>query len=115
VDAVVVRKASRACWGALLEAGISIWEYDPTMYHTKVMVVDELWTSVGSTNFDNRSFRINDEANLNVLDAEFAAGQARQFEADKARSTEMTLERWRKRPLLERLTERLAALLRSQL
>ncbi len=115
VDAVVVRKASRACWGELLEAGVRIWEYEPTMYHTKVMVVDGVWTSVGSTNFDNRSFRINDEANLNVLDPEFAAGQARQFEEDKGRAREMTLERWRSRPWRERATERLASLLRSQL
>ena len=55
------------------------------MYHVKVVIVDEVWTSVGSTNFDNRSFRLNDEANLNVLDAEFAAGQVRVFEEDKVR------------------------------
>ena len=115
VDAQVVRKASRACWGELLEAGIAIYEYQPTMYHTKVMVVDDLWTSVGSTNFDNRSFRLNDEANLNILDADFAGGQVRQFEADKGRSREMTLAWWRARPWHERASERLAGLLRSQL
>src|SRR6185503_18770981 len=75
-DATVVRKASRSRWGDLLEAGIALYEYQPTMYHTKVMVVDDLWTSVGSTNFDNRSFRLNDEANLNILDAQFALEQA---------------------------------------
>ena len=64
---------SRSRWGPLLEAGVEIYEYQPTMYHSKVMIVDGLWTSVGSTNFDNRSFRLNDEANLNVLDEEFAA------------------------------------------
>ncbi len=114
-DATVVRKASRSRWGDLLEAGIAIYEYQPTMYHTKVMVVDDLWTSVGSTNFDNRSFRLNDEANLNILDAEFAEGQTRLFEADKARSKEMTLDRWRKRPWHQRVTEWLAGLLRLQL
>ena len=84
IDSKVVRRASRSLWGPLLEAGIAIYEYQPTMYHVKVVVVDEVWTSVGSTNFDNRSFRLNDEANLNILDAGFAAGQTRVFEKDKA-------------------------------
>ncbi|HTK40301.1 MAG TPA: phospholipase D-like domain-containing protein [Gemmatimonadales bacterium] len=114
-DAMVVRKASRSRWGDLLQAGIAIYEYQPTMYHAKVMVVDDLWTSVGSTNFDNRSFRLNDEANLNILDAEFAVGQARLFEADKARSKEMTLDRWRGRPWHQRAADWLAGLLRLQL
>ena len=85
------------------------------MYHVKVMVVDDIWTSVRSTNFDDRSFRLNDEANLNVLDAEFGRRQARVFAEDKARSREVTLEAWRNRPLWERLQERWASLLRSQL
>jgi cardiolipin synthase len=114
-DAVVVRRASRSLWGPLLEAGVAIHEYQPTMYHVKVVVVDDVWTSVGSTNFDNRSFRLNDEANLNILDAEFAAGQATQFEADKARSRRITLEEWRRRPWRERAVEWLAGLVRLQL
>ena len=80
IDQKLVRRASRSLWEPLLEAGIAIYEYQPTMYHVKVVVVDEVWTSVGSTNFDNRSFRLNDEANLNVLDPEFAASQAKVFE-----------------------------------
>jgi cardiolipin synthase len=115
IDARVVRRASRSLWEPLLEAGVAIYEYQPTMYHTKVMVVDEILTSVGSTNFDNRSFRLNDEANLNILDAEFAAGQARQFEEDKKRSTQLTLEWWRNRPWHQRTVEWLAGLLRLQL
>jgi cardiolipin synthase len=114
-DAKVVRRASRSLWGGLLEAGVAIYEYQPTMYHVKVMVVDEVWTSVGSTNFDNRSFRLNDEANLNILDAELAAGQATMFEADKAKSRRITLEEWRRRPWSERGLEWLAGLLRLQL
>ncbi|HJR18029.1 MAG TPA: phospholipase D-like domain-containing protein [Gemmatimonadales bacterium] len=114
-DARVVRRASRSRWEPLLEAGVAIYEYQPTMYHTKVMVVDDLLTSVGSTNFDNRSFRLNDEANLNILDAEFAAGQARQFEEDKRHSKQLTLEWWRSRPWRERAVEWLAGLLRLQL
>ena len=115
IDQKLVRRASRSLWEPLLEAGIAIYEYQPTMYHVKVVVVDEVWTSVGSTNFDNRSFRLNDEANLNVLDPEFAASQAKVFEQDKARSRRVTLEEWRRRPWRERATDRLAGILRLQL
>ncbi len=73
IDTDVVRRASRATWGPLLEAGAEIYEYQPTMFHCKVLIVDGLLVSVGSTNFDTRSFRLNDEANLNVYDAAFAA------------------------------------------
>jgi len=115
IDSKIVRRASRSLWGPLLEAGVAIYEYQPTMYHVKVVVVDEVWTSVGSTNFDNRSFRLNDEANLNILDAGFAETQAREFEKDKAKARRITLEEWRRRPWRERATERLAGLLRLQL
>jgi cardiolipin synthase len=115
IDQKMVRRASRALWGPLLEAGVAIYEYQPTMFHVKVAVVDEIWTSVGSTNFDNRSFRLNDEANLNVFDTDFAEGQARVFEEDKQRARRITLEEWRRRPWQERAIERVAALLRLQL
>jgi cardiolipin synthase len=98
----------------LLEAGVAIYEYQPTMFHCKVMVIDDRWTSVGSTNFDNRSFRLNDEANLNVLDREFAAKQAEVFERDKERCRRITIDQWRRRPMREKAVERLAGLLRSQ-
>ncbi len=114
-DVVLTRWASRARWGPLLEAGVRIHEYHPTMYHCKVMAVDDLWVSVGSTNFDNRSFRLNDEANLNVYDREFATRQARITRDDLAVSRMMTLEQWRRRPTRERVTDWLAGLLRSQL
>ena len=115
IDSKVVRRASRSQWGALLEAGAAIYEYQPTMFHVKVAVVDEVWTSVGSTNFDNRSFRLNDEANLNVFDADFARAQARVFEEDKARARRITLEEWRSRPWRERAVDWIAGLLRLQL
>ena len=85
------------------------------MYHCKVLVVDGLWVSVGSTNFDNRSFRLNDEANLNVLDRDFARRQAADFERDLARSRRVTLEEWENRPWTEKAKERFFALFRSQL
>jgi cardiolipin synthase len=115
IDVKVVRPASRTRWGELLRGGIKIYEYQPTMYHCKIMIVDDTWVSVGSTNFDNRSFRLNDEANLNVLDGRFAAGLAREFERDKSRSRLVTLERWRHRPRHERLSEFAVRLLRRQL
>jgi len=85
------------------------------MFHCKVLVVDELLVSVGSTNFDVRSFRLNDEANLNVYDAAFAKRQLGIFEADLARSQRVTLEAWRARPWHEKLLERAASLIAWQL
>ena len=104
-DEPIVRRASRGRWGRLLEAGIEIFEFQPTMYHCKVMVVDGLWTSVGSTNFDSRSFRLNDEANLNILDAEFARRETENFADDRRRSKQITLAEWKRRPLREKATE----------
>ena len=115
IDSDVVRSASRARWGPLLEAGALIAEYQPTMYHCKVLIVDGLLVSIGSTNFDNRSFRLNDEASLNVLDAEFAAEQTVTFDADLARARPISLEQWRNRPLREKLTEQMASLFGAQL
>jgi len=113
-DTAVTRRASRSRWGKLLEAGVKIYEFQPTMYHCKVMVVDECWTTVGSTNFDNRSFRLNDEANLNVLNEAFAKNQIRVFSDDLKRSSEVSLADWRNRPRLEKIADFLAGLFRSQ-
>ena len=115
IDSDTVRSASRAKWGPLLAAGAQIAEYRPTMYHCKVLVVDGLLVSVGSTNFDNRSFRLNDEATLNIIDAAFALEQTAIFEADLARSRTVSFAEWEDRPLKERLMERLASILGSQL
>ena len=115
IDSDTVRNASRALWGPLLEAGAVIAEYEPTMFHCKVMIIDGLLVSVGSTNFDNRSFRLNDEATLNIVDAAFAKEQTVVFEADLARSNPITFAQWSARPLREKLVERFASLIRSQL
>ena len=115
IDAEVTRKASRSRWGDLLQAGVEIYEFQPTMFHCKVMIVDDLWVSVGSTNFDNRSFRLNDEANLNILDESFAREQSRVFAEDKQKTAAVTYEMWKKRPWTEKLAEHAAGLLRSQL
>ena len=115
IDSETVRKASRATWGPMLQAGIEIAEYSPTMFHVKGLVVDGTFSSVGSTNFDNRSFRLNDEANLNVMGAEFGQAQLAVFERDWARSRKITLAMWQQRPLTERFWEFLASFLHAQL
>lgn len=114
-DSEIVAGASRALWGELLDAGVEIYEYQPAMYHCKVIIVDDLWVSVGSTNFDDRSFRLNDEANLNVYDAKFAAEQVIAFDADKSESRLMTRSEFKDRSALGKLWEQIAVSLRRQL
>ena len=113
-DADAVGEASRAGWGDLLERGAEIYEYQPTMFHCKVLTVDGLWSSVGSTNFDNRSFRLNDEANLNVYDQEFAQRQIADFKEDLKRSRRVTFEEWKARPWTEKLRQQALALFNAQ-
>jgi cardiolipin synthase len=115
IDTHTVREASRACWGDLLKAGVEIYEYQPTMFHCKLLVVDEYLVSVGSTNFDNRSFKLNDEANLNIYDQDFAKQQSAVFAGDIAKSKRITLEAWTRRSLTEKLVEKIVTLLDTQL
>jgi cardiolipin synthase len=115
IDKAVVRQASRASWGDLLAAGMEIAEYQPTMLHMKSIVVDERFVSVGSTNFDDRSFLLNDEANLNVISPTLAQTMRDLFESDWAKGKRMDVATWRQRPWREKLMERMAVLLRSQL
>jgi cardiolipin synthase len=114
-DSPLVRRASRSTWGKLLRAGVEFYEYQPTFFHCKVMVVDDIWVTLGSTNFDARSFSVNDEANLNVYDRDFAAEQARIFAEDLKRSRQVTLEEWENRPWSEKLWENTLGLFSSQL
>lgn len=114
-DSAIVKHASRGKWGPLLKAGVKIYEYEPTMYHTKVMIIDDVWVSVGSANFGNRSFRLNDEANLNVFSREFAEEQIRIFEDDKTKCTEVTYQTWKRRSLWKRFMEVITAPFRAQL
>jgi len=115
IDSETVRLSSRASWGPLLEGGVGIHIYQPTMIHVKLLVVDEELVSVGSTNFDIRSFRLNDEASLNVYDREFAQSMTRVFEDDLAHSKRYTLEDWKARTARERFAETVVRPLRSQL
>lgn len=91
-DSPAVRRASHARMGKLLAAGVELYEYQPTMTHAKLLIADGLFVSVGSANLDYRSLEINAEANLNILDAGFAAEQTRIFEADLRRSKRITPE-----------------------
>jgi cardiolipin synthase A/B len=115
IDSETVKIASRGSWGELLRHGADIQIYQPTMLHTKLMVVDGEFVSVGSTNFDMRSLKLNDEASLNIYDKDFALEMTRAFEEDLALSEPCTWEAWRARPLRERVSERLIRPLRSQL
>lgn len=114
-DSKAVLWASRAHWGPILKHGGEIYEYEPTNYHCKLFVVDGVWSSVGSTNFDSRSFRLNDEANLNVYDRAFAQRQLADFENDLKRARRVTYEEWKDRPLYRKIGERVVAFFKPQL
>ena len=86
IDQKAVRRASRKRWPRLLSAGVVLYEYKPTMIHTKLLIADGLFVSIGSANLDFRSLRINDEANLNVLDSGFARCEERIFSEDRHQS-----------------------------
>ena len=115
IDSDTVRLASKAEWGPLLQAGIEIYEYLPTMMHNKLLIIDKEMVSVGSTNFDVRSFRLNDEASLNVYDHAFAEKMTRVFNDDLKHTKRYTYEVWEKRPLTEKLIERFVLPIKSQL
>jgi cardiolipin synthase len=109
VDSELVDDASQAQWGAMLDAGGKIYRFQPSLFHSKLMIVDRYLTMVGSTNFDERSFRLNDEANLDVYDRAFAEHMGAVFERDVAQSSEITAAEWRKRPWMRRLEDELSS------
>lgn len=113
-DHALTRSSGRSAYGALLKAGADIYEYEPTMIHAKIAVVDELWSVVGSTNLDNRSFGINDEVNLAILDPSIATRLIRDFEEDASHSRHVTLKEWESRSLFERAMEGFGWLLERQ-
>jgi len=90
-------------WGELLAAGIRIFEYQPAMTHAKILVVDDLWCVLGTTNIDNRSFEHNDEVNLAMRDSAVAARLLQDYERDLAASREVTLAQWQRRPIWEKI------------
>ena len=109
-----VRLASRRMYGQLLEAGVRIFEYEPGMTHLKTLIVDGLWSVIGTTNLDNRSFEHNDEVNLAMRDQQIAARLLKDLEADIQHSREISREQWQRRPLLEKLVGTVAWVLERQ-
>ncbi len=104
-DHLLTRRASRRLYGDLLQGGAKIYEYQPSMIHTKSILVDGLWSVFGSTNFDSRSFGINDEVNVAALDKALAARFEEDFLADLKVSRRITYDEWRNRSPLERAGE----------
>ncbi len=115
LDSQTVKIASKREWGPLLECGVEIYTYEPTMLHCKMLVFDRYLVSVGSTNFDLRSFELNDEASLNIYDAGFAAQMTEVFERDLRSSTVFTLQEWHNRSTFQKIAETVILPIRSQL
>ena len=115
IDSGVVRIASKSQWGELLQAGVEISEYQPTMFHNKMLIIDSELVSVGSTNFDMRSFQLNDEANLNIYDHAFAQEMTALFDSDLKATQKYTYEIWAARPLREKFMEAVVLPIKGQL
>jgi cardiolipin synthase len=115
MDVLTVKIASKAQWGELLQAGAEIYEYQPTMLHTKLLVIDAQFVSVGSTNFDIRSIRLNDEASLNIYNNDFATQMTKVFEADLLEAKPYSLAHWENRPLRQKIAEKILRPIKSQL
>jgi cardiolipin synthase len=113
-DHMVTRSSSQRSYGPLLHAGVQIYEYQPAMIHAKILIVDGVWGVVGSTNFDNRSFGLNDEVNMAVYDESFASRLADDFAYDLTQSQAITYEKWANRPLWQRGPELLGWVIERQ-
>jgi cardiolipin synthase A/B len=114
-DSPFVRMAGRHLYERLLRGGVRLYEFEPTLLHQKIVIVDGAWSHVGSTNFDSRSLALNEEVGVGLLDRDVATQLREAFEDDLRRSSELRLERWRKRPLTERAYSWLAYQLHDQL
>jgi cardiolipin synthase len=110
-DAKPVKWASRADYERLMRSGLEIYEYQPTMMHAKAVVVDGVWSIIGSANFDNRSLDMNDELNVGVHDPQLARTLTNQLEIDLGAAKRLTLDAWLRRPVLERANEKLWSVL----
>lgn len=115
IDQQMVRFVSKALWGDFLHKGVEIHTYEPTMMHNKMLIIDERMVSVGSTNFDMRSFHLNDEASLNIYDHAFAEAMTRVFEKDIERCRHYDYAMWKTRPMKQRILERIFLHFKSQL
>ena len=109
-----VRLASRRMWGGLLKAGVRIFEYEGGMTHVKALLVDDLWSIIGTTNVDNRSFEHNDEVNVAVRDEAVTARIAADLHNDLAQSRQVSLRDWERRPIWEKVVGQVAWILERQ-
>ncbi len=114
-DVPATKAAGRSSLGPLLQGGVKIFEYEPTMFHLKTMVVDGVFSTVGSANFDERSFHLNEEVNLFVYDGAFAGQMKESFRRDLSRCRPYTHAMWKERSLRKRVTEWLVTPFRSEL
>jgi cardiolipin synthase len=113
-DTWITRLNSVRLYGALLDAGVELLEYNRTMMHHKIMIVDGLWSTVGTANFDNRSFSHNEESNVCVCDAAVAKELVRTFEADAVVCQRVTKDAWLRRSIFEKSLEALASFVQDQ-
>jgi cardiolipin synthase len=104
-DHTLTRTSSRRLYGDLLEAGAQIYEYQPSMTHTKCLLIDGAWSVIGSTNIDSRSFGLNDEVNVAISDAAVAQRLEQDFQGDVSKSHRVSYQEWRHRSLWERIRE----------
>jgi len=113
-DHLLTRRSSRALYGDLLRAGARIFEYQPSMIHAKITLIDGLWAVVGSTNFDSRSFSLNDEVNVAIPDREVVQRLEQDFQTDLRYSRQISYDEWKRRPIWERLQERIGWLIENE-
>jgi cardiolipin synthase A/B len=113
-DHLLTRSSSRMAYGRLLPHGIRIYEYLPSMLHAKILLIDSKWSVLGSTNFDNRSFGINDEVNIAIRDERVNARLEEDFQHDLSESKEISYAEWKRRPIPERGPELLGWILERQ-
>ncbi len=113
-DTLIARFNSVRLYGALLDAGVELYEYNRTMMHHKIMIIDGVWATVGTSNFDNRSFSHNEESNVSVLDDGVAAQLTRTFEQDALVCERITIEAWRRRSIGQKAIEMLASFVQDQ-
>jgi cardiolipin synthase len=113
-DHSLTRSSGRSLYGDLLKAGAEIYEYEPSMIHGKILIVDGAWSLVGTSNLDNRSFGLNDEVNLAIVDSRVAARLTQDFEGDLSSSRAVSFQDWRNRPLYDRMFEWFGWIVQSQ-
>lgn len=114
-DSPFVRRAGCHLYGRLLAGGVRLYEFEPTLLHQKIVIVDEIWSHIGSTNFDARSLALNEEVGIGIRDANIARQLKAAFENDLRRSHELTLEQWRRRPWRSRAFDWIAYRVHDQL